>query len=131
MLDIFDHFATDESAETNGTWVPLGGAKFLIARSGNSKYVKLLSQEVEKNQKLLEVKNDEADKLSDKIMITVMSETILLGWEDTAYQGKPLPYSKENAIKLLSHKDFRRWVAAQADDIGNFKAKLEDDQVKN
>ena len=37
-LDIFAQFATDETLEENGTWFPIGGgARVLVARSGNRK----------------------------------------------------------------------------------------------
>ena len=131
MLDIFSQYATNEVAENEGVWVPHGEAKFLVARSGNRKYVKLLSAEVEKNQKLLDTKDEAADKLSDAIMVNVMAQTILLGWENVGFKGEPLEYSLENAKTLLRVKDFRREVGKWADDISNFKAELEEAQAKN
>ena len=40
-------------------------------------------------------------------MQEAMAETILLGWENLSYQGELLPYSKENAMKLLAIRSFR------------------------
>lgn len=131
MLDIFAQYATDEAAENEGVWVPHGSAKFLIARAGNRKYVKKLSALVEKNQKLLDAKDDAADKLSDQLMIEVMAESILLGWENVGYKGETLPYSLENAKMLLGVKDFRREVSKMADDINNFKVKQTEEQQGN
>ena len=75
-MDIFNTYAVDEVKELNGTWVPLGDAKFLVARAGNKAYVKMLGKEVERNQKALDVKDEAADALSDRIMIDVIAETI-------------------------------------------------------
>lgn len=131
MLDIFSQYATNETAENEGVWVPHGDAKFLVARAGNRKYVKQLQSAVEKNQKLLDKKDDAADKLSDKIMIDVMADTILLGWEDVGFKGETLDYTKDNAKMLLAVKDFRREVAKWSDDINLFKAEKEQEQEKN
>lgn len=131
MLDIFAQYATDETLENEGTFVEHGDAKFLIARSGNRKYGKLLTALVEQNQQLLDKKDEAADALSDKLMIEVMAKTVLIGWENVGYQGKVLPYSVENAKLLLGVKDFRRLVSKWADDIALFKAKKEETQKGN
>jgi hypothetical protein len=122
VLDIFAEYATNDNLENDGTWMEVGDAKFLIARSGNKKYTRKLTKAVDRHKKQLDRKDDAADKLSDEIMIGVIAETILLGWEGVAYQGKELPYSLENAKMLLSIKDFRRQIMELADDFDAFKA---------
>ena len=131
MLDIFAQYATNETAENDGAWVEHGDAKFLVARAGNRKYVRMLTNLVEKNQKLLDKKDEAADKLSDKILIDVMASTILLGWEGVAFKGKEFTYSVENAKTLLAIPDFRREVQKWSDDRGNYQAKEEAEAVKN
>jgi hypothetical protein len=131
MLDIFEAYATDETAEVNGTWQQLNGADFLVARAGNRNYAKKLTDLVERNQKALDRKDEAADKLSDQIMIDVLAETILLGWKNVSFKGKELPYSVANAKTLLAVKDFRREVLKMADDVAQFRAKLEEEQAKN
>jgi hypothetical protein len=127
MLDIFAQYATDETLENDGVWI----GNFLVARSGNRQYVKVLTAAVDKNKVALDVKGDEAEKLSDKIMIDTLAESVLLGWKDVGYKGAPLEYTKANARMLLAHKDFRREVAKMAEDISSFKATLEGEQEKN
>ena len=128
MLDIFEQYATDDTLENDGTWMEVGDAKFLIARSGNKKYIRKLSKAVERNKKQLDRKDDSADKLSDEIMATVISETLLLGWEGVAYKGKLLPYTTENAKMLMTHKDFRKQIMELADDFDSFKLNQEKEQ---
>ena len=130
-LDIFAQYATDETLEENGTWFPVGGgARVLVARSGNRKYGKMLTKEVERNKKALDLNDDAADKLSEEIMIAVIADTILLGGEDVTFKGKALEYSPANARKLLAIKDFRKAVAQFADDVSAFKFKETEEQGK-
>lgn len=128
MLDIFAEYATNEALENEGTWMEVGAAKFLVARSGNKNYARKLSKAVERHRKQLDRKDDAADKLSEQIMVDVMAETILLGWEGVAFKGEALPYSVENAKQLLRIKDFRTTIAELADDFDAFKAEQEREQ---
>lgn len=122
-MDVFAQYATDESKEAEGVWVTLGreddpkAPAILVARSGNKKYTKMITREVEKNQRALDLKNDAADELSDQLMISVMANTVLLGWKNLEFKGAPLAYSVENAKVLLGVKDFRKLVARHSDDI--------------
>ena len=125
MLDIFAEYATNDSLENDGTWMEVGDAKFLIARSGNKSYARKLTKAVERHKKQLDRKDDAADKLSDDIMIGVIAETVLLGWEGVAYKGEALPYTVDNAKMLLGIKDFRRQIMELADDFDAFKAVAE------
>jgi hypothetical protein len=128
-IDIFAQFATDETLENNGTWVDMGGGtRFLIARSGNRKHAKLLSKEVERHRKVLDMNDDLADQKNDEIMIDVMARTILLGWENVSFKGKPLEYSYENAKKVLALRDFRVHVAKLSDEMENYRLKEEAEQ---
>ena len=130
-LDIFAQFATDETLEENGTWFDIGGgARILVARSGNRKYGKLLTKEVERARKVLDLNDEVADKKSEEIMIAVIAETILLGWKDVSFKGEALEYSIPNAKKLLAVKDFRKAIGQFADDVTAFKFKEEVEQGK-
>lgn len=122
MLDIFEQFAVNETRENEGTWMEMGDAEFLIARSGNKNYARMLTKAVERHKRALDRKDDAADKLSDQIMIDVVAKTILLDWKGVGYQGKELPYSEANAKMLLGIKDFRRQILELADDFDAFKA---------
>lgn len=131
-LDIFAAYATDKALENNGSWFDLGsGARVLVARAGNKAYSKMLSKLVQENQLVLNKNDDQAEVKSEELLILVMAETILLGWEGISYKGaKELPYSVDNAKMLLSHGDFRKQIAGFADDFNAYKAKVEDEQGK-
>lgn len=130
-MDIFATYAVNEELETNGTWMEVGDAEFLVARAGNPAYAKLFSKEYERNQRALERKDEAADKLAEKLMIKVIAKTILLGWKNVKFKGEDLPYSTENAEMLLGIKDFRREIVKLADDFDAFKAQKEAEDEKN
>jgi hypothetical protein len=130
-MDIFNTFATDDSLETNGVWQKLGDAEFLIARANNRAYARMLGRAVEQNSMVLDGENDESAKLSESVMAEVFAKTILLDWKNVSYQGKPFPYSEENARKALQHRDFRREIARLSEGIEAYRAKVEEKQAKN
>lgn len=126
-MDIFYAFATDAALETQGTWFNLSkDTKLKIARAGNTEYVNLLRKKLEDSRIDLDAKDDESNARAEKMMVEVMAETILLGWEGPMkYQGVDLPYSKANAVKLLQHKDFRRKVSGFSESFEAFRVKQE------
>jgi hypothetical protein len=126
-MDVFQQYATDEKKEVEGVWVDLNdkGARVLVARAGNKKYARLFSREYEKHQRALESKTDEADALSDKLVVEIMAEAILLNWEGLSFKGQSLPYSKENARKLLGVKDFRTHISKVSNDFDAYRVAQE------
>lgn len=130
-MDVFKQYATDEVKESDGVWVSLGreddpqAPAILVARSGNKKYTKLITQLVEKNQRALDLKNEAADELSDQLMIHVMALTILLGWRNIEFKGQPMAVTVDNGKLLLSVKDFRKLVAKHSDDIEHYRVAQE------
>lgn len=136
MLDLFKEFATNLDAEVNGKWVKYGSVEFLIARSYNKNFTKKFRDEVEKHKDQMEkLGQEDAEALSNKIMIDVLAETVLLDWKgDIAFKGKPLKYSKANAKEILSTpemREFVEFVLKESQDVENFRAELEKEQEKN
>lgn len=134
-IDLFDAFSTDTAAEEVGKYTKLpdcGDTDWLIARSGNRAYNKLLTSLYKRNRAVLDSKGDEAQKKSEEILAEVFSKTILLGWKgDIKFQGKMHPYSQELAKKLLGFKDFRAKVSAVSEDFTTFKTVEEGDDIPN
>lgn len=125
-MDIFAQFGTDKTLEQEGSWIPLGGkARIKVARAGNKKYGRLLNTQVDKNRIILDSKTDEADDLSDEIMIDVLAQSILLDFEGLSFKGKDLPYSLDNAKILLAIPDFRATVTAHSKNVENFRVAAE------
>ena len=133
MFDVFEKFATNETKEECGTEVSLGkDVSLLVARAGNSKFLKLIQEEADRvAEQSASVSEAEAAKIDKDAMTFVLAKTILLGWKGVAYKGKPIKYSVVNAAKLLAHKDFRKLVMEHANELDHFRAKLEDEDEKN
>lgn len=130
-MDIFDAYATDEVAESEGRWFPLSKtAKVLVARTGNPNYLKALRERMKENQIDSDDNSDENEKLVTTLIIETMAETILLGWKGLEYKGKPIEYSRANAITLLEVKGFRTRISGIADKLESFRIRAEDEQGK-
>lgn len=131
-FDIYELFATDEKLEINGVDIDLGGgAMMTVARAGNDNYIRRLIEELQKHEKELAEDTPEAQALDTKILIEVMAETLLLNFSGFMYKGEPLPYSRENAVKALQHKGFRRRVQFEASNINNYRRASEEADEKN
>lgn len=132
MLDVFATYATDTKKELEGVWKDLdGSSKVLVARAGNRLYARALEAAAKGRKAELSKKDEKSDAVAEELLIEVMAETVLLGWDGIGYKGKPMTYSVENAKTLLKHRDFREVIASISDDINNFKAEAEEAAVKN
>ena len=127
-MDIFASFATDEKLEVEGRWFDLSKtAKVRVARSGNPQYVKMLRKKLDENRIDLDSQGDEANEIAEKLMVDVMADTILLGWEGLEFQGKPIEYSRLNSRLLLKVKDFRKKISGFSESFEAFKVKAQED----
>lgn len=128
-MDIFESYATDEVAELEGRWFPLTkSAKVLVARTGNSNYLKALRQRMKDSQIDSEDESTENEALVTSLIVETMAETILLGWKDLQYKGKDLEYSKANAKTLLEVKGFRKRINDISDKLESFRMREEAEQ---
>ncbi len=132
MTDIFYDFTTDTELEVNGVWKTIrGGAKLLVARFGNDKFVRECDKLREQNREALANDDDAAKDLWAKLRRGAMAKYILVGWEDITFKGEPVPYSVDKAAEFLERKDFSAVVEAIAIDMDNYKVKQEAEQTKN
>lgn len=126
----FAEYKSDEKLETEGVWFDIEeGARVLVAFAGNTNYNKLNQKLVTPYQGFRRLPEDKADE----ILVKLLSETILLGWENILDEdNKPIPYSKENAKKLLQES---RWlrdrVSACATQEQRFRAEVKEKNLGN
>lgn len=130
-MDIFQEFATDATKETDGVEVELGDATLIVARTGSLAYNKLVNKLFTANKKVLDMKNEQASAVSDNLMAEVVAHTVLKGWSGVTEKGAELPYSQENALRLLRVKDFRAFVLEKANDFTLYKLAVEEDVTGN
>lgn len=128
-FDIFNQYAADPKKELDGVWIRLGGeddapARIKVARSGNKRHSRIITQLYESNKATLELKNDAADAKGEEITIDAMAKAILLDWENLSFKGKALEngWRIEDAKLLLGVKDFREVVNKHATDFKKFQA---------
>jgi len=131
-MDLFAKYKTDESKEREGVWVPLDGeGRIRIARTNNPLYREAMVRKVNRYKMAAKSKVIPED---DWITIVneLIAETILVDWEGITEKGQPLPYSVENAKRVLAElKDFREMVLSIADNMDNFKEELDEGTEKN
>jgi hypothetical protein len=61
-----------------------------------------------------------------------MADSILLDWRGVEEAGQVLPYSKENAMRiLLEYKDLRDQVTEIANEMESFRAEEHQEAEKN
>lgn len=139
-MDFWNRYATNAIHEAQGkpfTKEFGGKCTMLIARDNNPQYSDLLTEQYELHKEILDDKSSKEAKAtakvcSEKIMIFVMARAILLNWTgEVKYQKLDLPYSVENAEKLLGLAEFRKKVAELAADFRNFSAVTEAEDEKN
>lgn len=131
-MDFKKEFVTNKQLEEEGVWVDIGdGGELKIARDGNPKAMSVmrdLSKPFVSQIRLGKLPQAKADEIT----IKTMAQTILLDWKGISYGGKPLQYSVENAIKLLTEsEDFRTLVSTLSNDRKTFQQEIEEIITKN
>lgn len=131
-MDIFATYATDDTKEEEGVVVflndgadPAKDPWIKVARINNTAYAEGVTSGYEKIQaeKKLQKLDKKAIEIRSKNMMTeLMADTILKGFGNLTFQGKPLTYSRESALMTLRVKDFREMVYAKASDFELFRA---------
>ena len=106
MLEL-DTLAVDPAAAEEGTWANFMGGRFLIARHNCDKANQLRSKLTLENWEKITAGDEAAEELARQITARVTAETILLGWEGVAKDGKPLKYIPEIGYQYLIDPRFR------------------------
>jgi hypothetical protein len=126
-MDLKKDFSTNKKLEDEGVWIDIGdGAKLKIARAGN-KQSNALSKQLAKPYMAQITYGKLSDEVATQIGVEVMAKAILLDWKGIQYDGADLPYSVDNAIKLLTElPDFRDYVSQMANDRKTFQREIEE-----
>jgi hypothetical protein len=98
-------FKTDFKSEKEGVWFNVGeGTRFLLRRFGgsNSQKVKIAMAKYHKPKaRLIELDQLPIEE-TDLIMAKVFTEACLVDWEKVEIDGKEVPCSFDNAVKLFT-----------------------------
>jgi len=130
-MEMKEKFGTDKKAEIEGKWFPVDDGEVLIARVGNKEYQAALRQNIQRMQIALK-KSVLSEEEAEKVIIGVLSRTILLGWRNFTDEGEEVPYSPEKAVEFMTnYRDFREFVVENAEEFNNFKLELDQAARKN
>jgi hypothetical protein len=135
MAGTYAAYKTDEKREREGVLLDMGDAgKFRIARAGgaNSNFQRRLMALSKPYRRAIQTGNIDP-KIADRVLVEAYVETVLLGWESvTGPDGKPLEYSKENAVKLFTDlPDLFKDIRETAEDMTLFKLELDEADAGN
>lgn len=133
MLDI-DSLAVDPTASEEGTWANFMGARFLIARSNNSKATQMRAKLALAQWDELTAGDEKAEILSQEIDAKVAAETILLGWENVTKGGKPVKYTAEVGYKYLidpRFRDLQQFISNYSFNRSNYQEQAEAEVVES
>ena len=132
MGDVRKIFGTDKQAEIEGKWNDIGDdIKLLIARIGNPEYQKAF-QKISKPHRRAIRRGTLNDEVAEKLLVKAMAQTILLDWEGLEEDGVPVPYSTDNAIRILmEYKDLRDYVSDIANEMEGYRADEDEEGEKN
>lgn len=115
--------ATDRKLSTEGRWErPWNDStELLIARTGNPRYEEELQKAVRPFRNAIR-RNQLSPEQNLRIMNKVLARTVLLDWKELYEAGQMVPYSSDEAERMLTdYPDFRDIVVDYADDYSRFQ----------
>ena len=133
---LYKAFGTDKNLE-NGAGVildygELGRVKIHRAGGANKRFNTFLAAKTKPYRRQIEADLMPADKAT-QIMAEVYAETVIIGWENVKDEnGKDLPFTKENVVKLLTEiPDFFYEIKTAANDAATFRREELREDIKN
>ena len=135
MPNTYGQYKTDSTRERDGVVLDLGDVgKFKLARAGgaNTQFQKRLMALSKPHRRAIQTGTIDP-KTADRLLVETYVDTVLLGWEGvTGEDGNPLPYSKENAVKLFTDlPDLFKDVRETAEDMSLFRQDITESDAGN
>lgn len=147
---IFDDYETSLELERDGAWVTTSkGYEFKIGRIGGmnveySNYLvqqgKAIQTEIAKlesrtAEELNAENSKELEALADKmdnLMMEAFARHVVKGWRNLYdREGKEIPYTVENAIKLMEMRELRKELYPKAQEYATFLVSSLEKTAKN
>lgn len=133
MKGLYDMFETDPAIENDGVVLEYGmnskdePIEIRVRRAGgaNSAFAKVFELKSKPFKRLIQ-----ADKLDretgDRLLRETYAETVVIGWKGVEdKEGKPMPFSKENVIRLFTDlPSLFRDVVAQSQNESLFRVAI-------
>jgi len=126
-MSLYSLFEMDQSVESEGFTLNLVDGdvtiSFVIARAGgsNTKFSNRMQALMRPHQRAA-ASGQLKDEIAKEILIRVMAEALILGWENVADRnGEPMEHNVDNCIKLLTDlPELRDAIWAEANKAANF-----------
>jgi hypothetical protein len=128
--------AFDDNKKVDGVWADFGGARFKIASSRSTKYVKAISRLMRPVKKQIQNSTLSPEE-NESLLCAAMAEGLLLDWEgvgridEASGKAVAMEYSVDNAKQVLQENyELREFVSEFADSLDNFKREYVEGVVK-
>lgn len=134
-MSLYKQFKTNPSVEQDGVILDYGdGVKIRIARAGgaNKAFLRAVEAFARKHRRQIQLDTLPEDT-SREILREIVATTVVLGWEGVEDEaGNPMPFTKENAIKLFTDlPDLFSDLYAQAQNAALFREEIREADAKN
>lgn len=133
-MSVYKQFKTDAKAEAEGIELDYGDFKIKITRAGasNQNYQRALERETKPFRRAIQNETMPGEQML-AILKKVYASSIVLGWEGVTDENEqPLPFSRENCLKLFNDlPDLFLDVKAQAENRSLFLADIRELEAKN
>ena len=135
MTNPYELFATNQDLEAGkGVTLEYPGFEIIIHRAGgaNKKFAKVLAEKFKPHRKKHE-QNILDEDIANQILVEAYAESVIVGWNKVKdKEGKDMPFSVENCIKLLLDlPELFKDIQEQANSFATFKADIEAIEEKN
>lgn len=135
MKSPYDFFKTDKDLETGkGVELDYGAFSITIHRAGgqNAKFASVTMAKMAPHRRKLQSGSLDED-VGRRLMAEIYAESVIIGWKNVVDEaGKPLPFTKENCVKLLLDlPEFFSDIQEQAQNMANFRAEALEKEAKN
>jgi hypothetical protein len=128
-MDFKKTFGYNKTKAREGMWVTLdeaGEVKIKVAKLGTVEYLNTVNKYSRKYQAFTRLNRLSAEQIVDMSANTI-ADCILLDWKGVEEDGQPVPYSRENAYRMLKeYDDFRSLVETHANDPDLFQDNIID-----
>lgn len=103
--------SVDTALETEGVWRDIGdGATLKIARLNNPKYTACFNRLIRPFRRQIQA-GTLAESKQAELMAEALAETVLLDWKGVYAEDAELPYSKQEARRILADPQYSPFLA--------------------
>lgn len=139
-MDLYEAFATDQNAETNGVVLDYGlnskgnPIQIRVARAGgaNQNFAKTLERKLRPYKRM--IANETLDpSIAERLLVETFAETVVLSWEGVLDQQRnELPFTKDNAVRVFTDlPELFADVQKQSQKAALFRVNLREDEAGN